>query len=254
MRIRYFSDIHLEFLKQNKMENFIRKIPVTNSHQEVCILAGDIGNPYSSNYNYFMQFIHEKFKKSFVIAGNHEYYNNGKMSDTKSHMKQYFSQYNNISFLDDNYENYDDYCFIGTTLWSKITDPSHEINDVYNISNFDYIKYNRLNRMSVDFLEDAVKNNTNNIIITHHGPSMSLIDAKYLTPKMRPYNQWFYSDMDNFIEENKDKIKCWFYGHTHTPSEKTICGIPILCNPIGYPNENPKIDLGKTYEVTNHKI
>ena len=41
-------------------------------------LAGDIGNPYQSNYNIFMNFISKSFKKSYVIAGNHEYYNKTK--------------------------------------------------------------------------------------------------------------------------------------------------------------------------------
>jgi hypothetical protein len=132
---------------------------------------------------------------------------------------------------------------VGTTLWSKITNPIYEINDVCKIPQFDYIQYNRLNMLSVDFLEDTLQNNENCIIITHHMPSSSLIDIKYKTPKILPYNQWFYCNMDDFIEMNRNKIKCWIYGHTHTPSQKYCHGIPLLCNPIGYPNENTKIDF-----------
>jgi len=55
--------------------------------------------------------------------------------------------------------------------------------------------------------------------------------------------------MDELIERNRNKIKCWIYGHTHTPSNLTINSIPFLCNPIGYPNENVKIDLGKTITI-----
>ena len=95
--------------------------------------------------------------------------------------------------------------------------------------------------LSVDFLEDALQNNENCIVITHHMPSSSLIDIKYKTPKMQPYNQWFYCNMDEMIEKQGDKIKCWIYGHTHTPSSVMINKIPFVCNPIGYPNENKKI-------------
>lgn len=77
-------------------------------------------------------------------------------------------------------------------------------------------------------------------------PSNSLIDIKYKTINMLPYNQWFYCDMDEFIKVNKDKIKCWFYGHTHTPLDTMINEIPFLCNPIGYPNENKEINFEKT--------
>ena len=60
---------------------------------------------------------------------------------------------------------------------------------------------------------------------------------------MEPYNQWFYCNMDNVIETQKDKIECWIYGHTHTPSNIKINSIPFLCNPIGYPNENCKLNF-----------
>lgn len=248
MKLRYFSDLHLEFIKPNKIENFIKKIP--SGIDEICILAGDIGNPYQTNYNIFMDFISKNFKKTFLIAGNHEYYNKTKnMNETNIFLKEYFQKFNNISFLDNNYENYNEFCFIGTTLWSHITNPIYEINDVYSIPNFNYIKYNKLNIESVKFLYNALNNNNNCIVITHHIPSSSLIDVKYKTTKMIPYNQWFYCDLDRLIDEKKDKIKCWIYGHTHTPSNVLINEIPFLCNPIGYPNENVNINFQKNIEI-----
>ena len=66
---------------------------------------------------------------------------------------------------------------------------------------------------------------------------------------MIPYNQWFYCDLDNLILTYKDKIKCWVYGHTHSPSNNIINGIPFLCNPIGYLNENNKVDFEKNIEL-----
>jgi predicted phosphohydrolase len=248
MIIRYFSDLHLEFIKPNKIRDFINKI--SPGMDEICILAGDIGNPYEPNYNIFMNFISKNFKKSFVIAGNHEYYNKKKtVNETNAFLIKYYKKFDNISFLNNSYELYNGYCFIGTTLWSKITNPSYEINDVYSIPNFDYIQYNKLHKASVYFLEDALQNNDNCIVITHHIPSDSLIDIKYNKQTLIPYNQWFCCDMNEFIEKNKHKIKCWIYGHTHTPSENTINGIPFLCNPIGYPDENDKLDFQKSINV-----
>jgi predicted phosphohydrolase len=248
MKVRYFSDIHLEFIKPNKIEKFIQKI--TPGIDEICILAGDIGNPYQKNYDIFMNFISKNFKKTFYIAGNHEYYNKIKtIQETNEFMEDYFKQFNNIRFLNNNYEIYDNYCFIGTTLWSKITNPNYEINDIYSIPNFNYIEYNRLNMLSVDFLQDILQKNENCIIITHHVPSNSLIDIKYKTEKMIPYNQWFYCNMDDLIEINKNKIKYWIYGHTHTPSNVIINEIPFLCNSIGYPNENSILDFQKNFTI-----
>lgn len=248
--IRYMSDLHLEFIKPENIEEFIKQIP--SGINEICILAGDIGNPCESNYDIFMNFISKNFKKTFVIPGNHEYYNETKtIQETNIFLEEYFQQFNNISFLNNSYEIYDNNCFIGTTLWSKITDPRYKINDVYHIPDFDYIKYNILNSLSIDFLEKTVNSNKNCIVITHHMPSESLIDEKYKTIDTKPYNQWFYSNMDKFIATKKTKklIKCWIYGHTHAPSDVIINNIPFLCNPIGYPDENENINFQKTITI-----
>lgn len=249
MKLRYISDLHLEFINPHKLEKFIRNIPPGNI-DEICILAGDVGNPYQANYDIFMKYISKHFRKTFVIAGNHEYYHKTKtISETKVFLRDYFQQFDNISFLDNECEIYENICFIGTTLWSKITNPEYEINDVHSIPQFDYIQYNRLNMLSVDFLENALQHNQYCVVITHHVPSDTLIDVKYKTKELQPYNQWFCCDIDEIIETHKEKIKCWIYGHTHSASNITMYDIPFLCNPVGYPNENRKINYAANITI-----
>lgn len=254
MKIRYLSDLHLEFIKSNKIQKYIQNIKP--NIEEICVLSGDIGNPYKEHYDIFIKFINNSFKHTFIITGNHEYYNENTIEETNDYLKEYFKQFENITFLNNSYKIYENYCFIGTTLWCKIKNPLYEINDVHKIKNFDYLKCNQLNMLAIDFLEDTLKNilidNSETykiIIITHHVPSFELIHSKYLTEQMRPYNQWFYCDMSKFIEEYAENITCWFYGHTHTESYNTINNIPFYCNPIGYPNENRKINFNKTISV-----
>jgi predicted MPP superfamily phosphohydrolase len=128
----YELDVPLIGKEEHKIDKFISKIP--SGINEICILAGDIGNPYQKNYDIFMDFISKNFKKTFYITGNHEYYNKTKtIQETNEFLEDYFQQFNNISFLNNNYEIYDNYCFIGTTLWSKIVNPTYEINDIYSI-------------------------------------------------------------------------------------------------------------------------
>jgi len=191
MNIRYF----LEFIKPNKIDKFLKNI--SSGNNDICICAGDIGNPLNSNnhYDIFMNFISKNFKKSFIIAGNHEYYNNSKtIQEMNLFLIDYFKQFNNITFLNNSYEYYENYCFIGTTLWSKITNPNYKINDMYNITHFDYIQYNELNKISKDFLQESLQeviDNIQYIVITHHLLSNSLINDKYKTVKMLPYSQCF---------------------------------------------------------------
>ena len=248
MKIRYVSDIHLEFIKPNKLQALLKKMTPTGL-EDVLILAGDIGKPYSENYRLFTDHINKHFKRTYIIAGNHEYYGKTTMNETTKYMTEYFQQYENIRFLNNDIDKYQGITFLGTTLWSHISHPEYEINDIYSIPNFDYTKYNQLNKTCVNFLENAIQEDGKYIIISHHQPSQDLIDAKYKTPRMLPYNQWFYCDMNEFIEKNREKIKCWFYGHTHTPLQTTLYNVPMCCNPIGYPNENPINDYTKTIEI-----
>lgn len=248
MKIKYLSDIHLEFYNPNKIPRLVELIKP--DPECILILAGDIGYPNSSSYDIFMNYVNNNFKKVFVIAGNHEFYKQElEINETLKNLVEYFKKFNNISFLNNSIEHYEGYNFVGTILWSKISTPYYEINDTKMIKNLNIENYNNLNKVCVDFLEDKIKDLDNVIIITHHMPSYSLINEKYKKGDINNYNQWFYCDMDSFIDKNKDKIKCWIYGHTHSSNETKINNVPFLCNPIGYPGENYKVDFNKIYEL-----
>jgi predicted phosphodiesterase len=261
MIIRYFSDLHLEFIKSKNIEKIIKKI--NPGLDQICVIAGDVGNPYTSNYDVFMNFINNNFLRSYVIAGNHEYYDdksldnpenlerNSSIKIKKEYMFNYFKKFENVRFLDNEVEEYRGYTFVGTTLWSHIFNPIYEINDVHFIPNFDYSKYNLLHRECISFLENALTMYDNCIVITHHMPSNKLIHPKYKVGNMSKYNQWFYCDADYLITS---KVKCWFYGHTHMPSETTINEVPLLCNPIGYPNENTNVNFNKEFMLDELNI
>lgn len=238
MKISYYSDLHLECLLPNEIKDYLQeKFSSTQNENEICVLAGDIGYPREPHYDEFMKFISARFTKTFVIPGNHEYYHKTcTMEETNQFMEAYFQPFENISFLNNSYEYYDDTCFIGSVLWSHIDKPQYTINDVKMIPHLDVVKYNQLNQSCVDFLENAIHahKDKNCVVITHHMPSRSLIDVKYKDPILLPYNQWFACDMEHLF---LPQIKSWIYGHTHMPSNKIIQGIHFLCNPKGYPYE-----------------
>ena len=251
MRIRYLSDLHLEFIRPHKIHNFIRKNIRPGGPDEICVLAGDVGNPCDANYDAMMKFADTNFKQTFVIPGNHEYYKHT-IADTNQFMADYFEQFANVTFLNNSHAYYNNYCFIGTTLWSHISDPTYKSNDMYNIVDFDWQQYNELHRTCREYLEDTVKKNSNCIVLSHHMPMSRLTDDKYKTAQMAPYNQWFSCDLDEFIRQYQGNIKGWIYGHTHTPSDNVIYNIPFLCNPIGYLNENLKNHFNKHHDISDN--
>ena len=67
-------------------------------------------------------------------------------------------------FLNNRSEKYESYLFIGTVLWSNITDYKYTISNINKIPNMD----NELNILCLDYLQEAIKNTESCIIITHH--------------------------------------------------------------------------------------
>lgn len=215
MKIRYLSDLHLECIKpvvpgfsakyahstaaglqrRSNLAQFIRKIPPGPT--EVAVLAGNVGNPREYSYGVFMEYMNTNFKRTFVVAGNREYYGSS-ISETDNLLKTELNRFTNIRLLQNEFEIYEGRCFLGTTLWP-------------NINGFSWLK-------------ETLSENENCVVITHYAPSASLISGKYNTT----------GKLDDLILQNKDKIKCWIYGHMHSPSVKNIGGVPMLCNPARY--------------------
>lgn len=243
MLVQYISDIHLEFLNSNNVKKISEKIlPIAS----ILILSGDIGNPYKMLYKIFLRNMSRKFEKIFLICGNHEYYENY-INETKIQVDKVCKEFDNIVFLDNSSYEYNNYLFIGTTLWSKVTNDAYEINDTISINNFTPSDYNILHNNAKEFLLSTLKNTDKDvIIITHHLPSLSLIHEQYLNDDDMLINQWFASDCDDVFMNNSTKIKAWFYGHTHMAQIKNIHNVTTYCNPLGYKNENTNIEYVKT--------
>lgn len=244
MKIKIISDLHLEFLSPSQIEKLVRQI---KSEGDVLVLAGDVGNGKLKHYQLFLEEMSKKFPKIFVVAGNHEYYGN-EIDDTNQHIKLICEKMENVSFLCSSWEDYGGFRWIGTTLWSNISDSVKCFtNDVLRIKNFPVGKYNKLHKESVDFLSNTLTNSTRCIVITHYLPSMGLIHEKYQNENI--YNQWFASSLDDLIEKYTDTIPLWIYGHTHDFSHVRLFNTEMVCNPYGYQGENRNPNLNYVVEI-----
>ena len=241
LRIQYASDIHLECLK---------KIPKIQVMADVLCLAGDIGYPFSGIYKDFLIKMSTSFKKVFLIAGNHEYYNKDREVHTieqiQEKIKSVIAENNlkNVSFLNRTTEDYNGVTFVGATLWSDITHlnmpDTRMMNDFNCIQKMDFQRYHKLHREDYKFLSGAVQPALNKdkkmVIMTHHMPSFDFIDDKYtLDIRYKPLNAFFATDCSDLFQP---PVKAWIYGHTHTPGLHIKDGITFACNPKGYPIES----------------
>ncbi len=260
MNACYISDLHIEFCDT---------YPEIKNDAEVLILAGDIGNPYENMYTNFLKSVSGNFKKIFLITGNHEYYSHGNtIKETDEYIENLIliEQMENVIFLNNKIYDYNNFRFIGTTLWSQIHDNNPEsltacfdyINDFDVSKKHDNVaiqNYNNLFDENYNFLKQSIDETVLPVVvISHHLPSFKLIDKKYYnygkgkSPASSGINQCFASDCDKLMTPD---VLYWFYGHTHSENDCVINATRLLCNPNGYPDENENVDKNKI--VVIHK-
>jgi predicted phosphodiesterase len=75
------------------------------------------------------------------------------------------------------------------------------------------------------------------IVVTHTAPCTETLDPKF---EGSFSNEWYFNPyMKDLFAEYKDQIHVWCHGHTHAFADKVVDGVRVVCNPRGYPGENP---------------
>lgn len=245
MKVQVISDLHLEFLSPTRVQSIISKIFPLG---DVLVLAGDIGC-MDENHFTFLRAMSQKFPKVFVITGNHEYYR-GEISTRDQELATFCSSLDNVSLLCSSSEDYGGFRWVGTTLWSRVSENGCFINDIRYIKDMTISKYNQLHQEAVDFLTQTLSTSIPTIVITHHLPSMEVVSEKY---KNDVYNQWFASSsLEHVLETATNHVPLWIYGHTHQFSDRMIHNTRMVCNPYGYENENTNPNLNHVIAITDN--
>ena len=75
MKIQYCSDLHMEFHENMR---FMKSLPL-EPVGDVLVIAGDVGYLVDTTIPRlrFWKWASENYRQVLMIAGNHEYYNNG---------------------------------------------------------------------------------------------------------------------------------------------------------------------------------
>lgn len=239
MEFQYVSDIHMEM--GAPVRPIARRAPYL-------ILAGDLGDPSDAKYAELLRAVSEEFDTVFVLTGNHEYYTRRVVLSGRAHLyavdaqvREICARFPNVVFLQNSAHDVPgtDVTVIGSTLWSHVV--AHEARDVTKtiadyrlIPGFDVALCNQLHAEATGALEAliAARRGRRIVVVTHHMPRTSLIDARYRSCGL---NSAFASDV---ACASDDGVAAWVYGHTHTPRVEGR----FMCNPVGYPGENAIVD------------
>jgi Icc-related predicted phosphoesterase len=261
MKLYLTSDIHLEF-SDCVLEN--------RDNVDVLILGGDIcvardldrTDSVGDRVREFFRRVSRDFSEIVFIMGNHEFYH-GDFAKTQSLIQDFFDRENlsNIHLLEKSTWQYQDYLFIGGTLWTDFNSsdaltlyhaknmmsdfrvtknshvhfyrftPEHALEDHYAMK--DYIMQVLDDRRAMGQESDPV------IVVAHHAPSQLSVHPRYISDEIM--NGCFRSRMEEFILD-RPEIVLFTHGHTHEDFDYEIGTTRVVCNPRGYAGQEARAD------------
>jgi len=249
MKIRYMSDLHLEFWRRKKLSF---QVPESEKDKEtVLVLAGDID--VGTNAKDFVFKMCDRFLAVIYVPGNHEYYGFN-IDRVNSKIRKWETKKDNFHFLNPGTVIINEQLFVGATLWTSMynKDPNVELLAQTNMNDFQYITYGRnrqlfrpgiwttIHASHKSFFEDNIKPGC--VVISHHGPTQQSI-ADSFKGGYRAILNYAYADLlDDFILETEPRI--WIHGHVHHTNNYMIGKTNVLSNPYGYKmiEENHEFD------------
>lgn len=237
MRIQYASDLHLEF---NENSLYLQKNPLS-VNGDILVLAGDVilfGKDKWVRHPFFDRCA-DNFRETFIIPGNHEYYNgtelSGSLTDFEYFLRPNVRYLNNRSIVTGQTE------LFFTTLWCVIDIPQlipvqigvtdcHRI--MYNGRLFTAQDYKVIHQHCLSWLKKSLAESPaeHKVIVTHHCPTERFRDPRFTGSTI---NSAFVVRLNDFVEQSRADY--WVFGHTHYNGGKSLIGkTRLLCNQLGY--------------------
>ena len=94
----------------------------------------------------------------------------------------------------------------------------------------------KLHAESRSFIESTLAQHHSGptVVLTHHAPHPASIHPRYEGELL---NHAYFSNLEAVIEVGRPIM--WVHGHVHSRFDYRIFNTRIVCNPRGYPGENP---------------
>lgn len=226
MKFSLISDMHVNHPQPKTPYNLL---------EEIVVVAGDTSNGLEGLR--FLQKLKNKGFDVLSVDGNHEHYSNyGQGRDCHQTTERFTLDY--PSFVDKG-----DIWFLLRNGWYWVEDETawyHYMND----GRYADVRASEVNDMATydakfmhDYLLSAKEKNKKVVVVTHTAPC-----EETLNPEFEGHfsNAWYWNpEMKPLLAKFKDTILVWCHGHTHTFADKIVDGVRVVCNPRGYPGENP---------------
>lgn len=222
------SDLHADFLQKSIDYSLL---------EEDVVVAGDTTNGLEC-----LRFLGHKLRNKghnvFSTPGNHEHYANLRQErdvyETEARFREEFPATTELS---------DGTPITLRTGWYPVTNEEYwrgYMNDSRNI-NVGAAEMNALAEFDAAAIRDTLNSwrdrDLKGVVVTHMAPCIETLDPRF---EGQASNEWYWNPLLRpLLEIFSDQIHVWCHGHTHAASDKIIDGVRVVCNPRGYPGENP---------------
>ena len=232
MRLRVFSDLHLER----------RPFSPPEAGADLVVLAGDIDNGAAG-----IEWARRAFAGPVIyLAGNHEYYE-GEFDAVQDALRA-AARASAVELLDCSEAVFYGVRFLGCTLWtdySLVAEAARPpVIESARKLRPDYQRIRRGVRLFAP--EDAIALCTRHrswleaklaepfsgktVVVTHFAPHPRSVAPGYAGHHANP---GFVLDLENLM----GRAVLWIHGHTHTFFDYSVEGTRVVCNPRGYLGE-----------------
>lgn len=255
MKIKYISDVHLEFSRFPVSETIKELAP---SKDEILLVAGDtvVANYLKEKrtdgaaaqvqvrFKEFLEAVKE-FKSVYMVMGNHEHYH-GNVLTSYDLIKNFIEkqQIDNVHLLENERVDLTDHVsLLACSLWTdmnkenpmSLESVSRMMNDFricdYGNEPFHTTHAAAIHKESKTWLKSQLDGKRSYVVMTHHCPSFTSIDPFFKGDVM---NFGYASELDDFIMMHPE-ITHWVHGHTHYNVDYKIGSCHVLGNMRGYP-------------------
>lgn len=226
MKYSLISDMHVDFPQPKTPYDLLEKN---------VIVAGDTSNGLEGLK--FLQKLRNKGFNVLAVDGNHEHYSNA---------RQFRSTEETTARFRENHPSSGEIDTVPVVLRNGWYLVEHEALWL------GYMNDGRMSSMSAEDVNNRAKNdayyiaqtlrqwrdyNLKGIVVTHTAPTRDTLNPAYAGHYS---DDWYFNPMmGELLEKFSEQILVWNHGHTHAPADKIVHGVRVVCNPRGYPGENP---------------
>lgn len=272
LAFQILSDLHLEVGHRYSTFHFPATAPSL-------ILAGDVGR--LKDYEGYLEFISRqtrRFKRVFLILGNHEFHglNLSAGLSAAQKLEQERCLRGKLCLLQQTRVDVGGgaVTILGCTLWSQIPDHAGElvastVDDFTSIANWTVDSHNSSHLSDLEWLkaelatvraeidgtvwssvgQDPSASRRQVLVVTHHPP----LTQGTLRPENTSTSWTEASATDVLARGSWDPVKTWVHGHTHHSCEFEHNGVNIISNQFGYPTMTVD-DSGPSHEANSSKF